>query len=171
MRYLFFLLSILYSFIFYVFYSFSQKKDIFWNELDINQSIINLSLRDSIIFSTWDTIILQSIFWNLLFEIIIFFIISIFLFFYFSSANNENIWEKKEKSAFSNLFTFKNLVFFLRKFSYYIGLILFYISLYLISLSFHFFSFSFFILLVNILIFIFYFTSQFSLLSRNFLRI
>ncbi len=171
MRYLFFLLSILYSFIFYVFYTFSHKKDIFWNPLEIPQNIVNLSLRDSIIFSTSDTIILQSLFWNLLFEIIIFGIISLFLFFYFSSWGNSEDGEKKEKTFVWNIFSFQNVVFFLRKFSYYIGFVLFYLSLYLISLSFEFLNFSLFILLVNILIFIFYFSSQFSEISRNFLRI
>lgn len=171
MRYLFFLLSILYSFIFYVFYTFSQKKDIFWNPLEIPQNIVNLSLRESIIFSTSDTIILQSLFWNLIFEIIIFFIISLFLFFYFSSWMTDEVVWKKEESTLSKIFTFKNLVIFLRKFSYYIGFILFYLSLYLISLSFEFLNFSLFILLLNILIFAFYFFSQFSEISRNFLRI
>lgn len=171
MRYLFFLLSILYSFIFYVFYSFSQKKDIFWKELFIQQDIINLSLKDSIIFSTSDTIILQSFFWNLLFEIIIFFVISIFLFFYFSSSDTKEVSENKENSVLSSVFTFQTLVLFLKKFSYYIGFILFYLSLYLISLSFESLNFSFFILIVNILIFVFYFVSKFSSLARNFLRI
>lgn len=171
MRYLFFLLSILYSFIFYVFYTFSHKKDIFWNSLEIPQNIVNLSLRDSIIFSTSDTIILQSLFGNLLFEIILFVIISLFLFFYFSSGWNSEETDKKEKTFIGNMLSFQNIVFFLRKFSYYIGFVLFYLSLYLISLSFEFLNFSVFILLLNIIIFIFYFFSHFSEISRNFLRI
>lgn len=69
------------------------------------------------------------------------------------------------------MLSFQNIVFFLRKFSYYIGFVLFYLSLYLISLSFEFLNFSVFILLLNIIIFIFYFFSHFSEISRNFLRI
>lgn len=171
MRYLFFLLSILYSFIFYVFYTFSQKKDIFLRDLDISQDIINISLRESIIFSNENTIVLQSFFWNLLYEMIIFFIISIFLFFYFSSDKTEDTFEEKNQSVLGKIFTMGNMIFLLKKFSFYIWFLLFYISLFLISHSFEVINFSFFILIVNILIFIFYFVSKFSFLSRTFLRI
>lgn len=169
MRYLFFFISFLYSFIFYLFYIFSQKKDIFLNSVESSYKIINLSFFDSIIFSNSDTIIIQSIFWNLIYEIIIFFIIGIFLFFYFSVFNDkekEIIHEEVEKKQ--NHF---NIVKILKNFSYYIWFLLFYSSLYLITTSFDFINFSTFIFIINILIYVIFFLSKFSRISKDFLRI
>ena len=175
MGYLFFLLSILYSFIFYVFYSFSNKKDIFWNDLNISQDILVLSLKDNIIFSNENTIVLQTIFWSLIYEIIIFIFISIILFFYFWSFSlNEEKDNKKEqdnqKNLLKNIFNKDNLIKLSKYFSYYIGFILAYISLYLISYSLE-IHYSYFIFFLNILIFLFYFLSKQSSLSREFLKI
>lgn len=168
MRYLFFFISFLYSFVFYLFYIFSQKKDIYMQNVESNYNIVNLSFFDKIIFSSSDTIIIQSIFWNLIYEVIIFFIIGLVFFFYFS-------WFKKEeeihKQEHIELKTHSNVKKILQYFSYYIWFLLFYLSLYLISTSFDFINFSTFILIINILIFIIFFLSKFSQISKDFLRI
>jgi len=62
MRYLFLFLSILYSFIFYVFWTFSLNKNLFFKDLEVKENIRNLSLSDSIIFSDSGTLIIQSLF-------------------------------------------------------------------------------------------------------------
>ncbi len=175
MGYLFFLLSILYSFIFYVFYSFSNKKDIFWNDLNIYQDVLVLSLKDNIIFSNENTIVLQTIFWSLIYEIIIFIFISIILFFYFwsfslSEEDDKKIEQNNQKNILKNIFNKDNLIKLFKYFSYYIWFILAYISLYLISYSLE-IHYSYFIFFLNILIFLFYFLSQQSSLSREFLKI
>ncbi len=168
MRYLFFFISFLYSFIYYLFFIFSQKKDIFLHSIESHYNIINLSFFDTIIFSNSDTIIIQSIFWNLIYEAIIFFIIGLFLFFYFWSYTNEEktIEYTPSHKTFSNIF-----VKFFKYFSYYIWFLLFYISLYFITTSFDFINFSFFILLINIIIYLLFFLSHFSPISKDFLRI
>lgn len=169
MRYLFFFISFLYSLIFYFFYTFSQKKDFFLNPINSNYNVINLSIFDSIIFSSSDTIVIQSLFWNLMFEVIIFFIIWIFLFFYFW------VFEKKQKEVNLNKHNEKQIKFSITKiiknFSYYIWFILFYVSLYLITSSFDFINFSVFIFIINIVIYILFFVSKFSNISKDFLRI
>lgn len=172
MKYLFFLISFLYSFIFYAFWTFSNNKDLLLNDLENTKNIVNLSLKDSIIFSDSSTFVIQSLFWNLLFEVIIFFLIWILLFFYFSksSPKTDEVKEEdiEEKPSILNK---KDLLILSKKFSYYIWFVLFYISFYLISLGFPIISFSFFILIINIVIYIIFFASNFSSLSRNFLKI
>ncbi|MDD5769346.1 MAG: hypothetical protein PHE25_00110 [Candidatus Gracilibacteria bacterium] len=123
---------------------------------------------DKIIFSGSNTIIIQSIFGNLIFEVIIFFIIGIFLFFYFSGSKKE---EKILKEQIITKNSFLNFTKIFKFFSYYIGFILFYLSMYLITKSFSIFSFSFFILIINIIIFSVFFISKLSSISKDFLRI
>lgn len=172
MRYFFLIISFWYSFIFYLFYIISQKKDIYFNGIENSLNIINLSLKDSLILSSQDNLIIQSFFWNLIFEVIIFFIIWIVLFFSFSS------YEEKEKKQipetnnfFSKQLTFSNTIKILKKFSYYIWFILFYISIYLMSLSLEFISFWWYIFIISILIYSYFLISKFSLISKDFLRI
>gem|GEM_PF-1191755 len=166
MKYLFFLLTILYSFIYYIFYSFSNKRDIFGRDLTLEADIINLSVRDPIQLSTENTIVIQSLFGNLIYEIVFFLLVSIFFYIYFSSVDNK----KKEPNFLVKLCTIENIKTFSKSFSYYIGFILFYISLYLITtgIGIH---FQIFMLLVNLVVLVFYFASKFSEISRKFLRI
>lgn len=168
MGYLFFFISLLYSFIFYLFYIFSHKKDIYLQPTDTSLNIINLSFSDKIIFSSSDTIVIQSIFWNLIYEVILFFIIGLFLFFYFTSFKKE---EKIQPTEHVEVKTHSNITKILQYFSYYIGFILFYLSVYLISSSFDFITFSTFIFIINILIYLLFFASKFSKISKDFLRI
>jgi len=170
MRYLFLFLSILYSFIFYVFWTFSLNKNLFFKDLEVKENIRNLSLSDSIIFSDSGTLIIQSLFWNLFFEIIIFLIIWIMLFFAFSKSNlkEESENEKQEKKNILNMSNFLKL---LKNFSYYIWFILFYLAFYLISLWSEIISFSFFILIVNLIIYILFFAFKNNLIVRDFLKI
>lgn len=177
MRYLFFLLSILYSFIFYVFYTFSLWKNIFLQNTEVSKDILNLSIFDSIIFSNSETLVLQSFFWNLLYEIIFFFLVAISLFIFFSKVENESpswpkIKEKKEKKLdFWSIFSYVNIIIILKKSSYYLWFFFFYLSLFLISEGLEIFNFSFFILFLNIIIFIFFFLSKHSEFSQKFLKI
>jgi len=165
-NYLFFLLTILYSFIYYIFYSFSNKRDIFGWDLDTQAEIINLSLRDPIQLSTEEVIVIQSFFGNLIYEIVFFLLVSIFFYIYFSSVDTK----KKEPNFLVKMCTLENIKIFWKSFSYYIGFILFYISLYLITtgIGIH---FQVFMLLINLLVLLFYFLSRFSEISRKFLRI
>ncbi len=175
MRYLFFFLSLLYSFIFYVFYVFSLNKDIFLNDLDAKKNILNLSLSNSVVFWNDSVFIIQSFFWNLLYEVIIFLFLWLILFFSFSKKDLESETGLDERPVSDSekvqIFTFKNFVKVLKKFSYYVWFILFYLSFYLISLSFPIVSFSVFIFVVNIVIYILFFASKYNSVVRDFLRI
>lgn len=177
MKYLLFLVSLFYSFIFYIFYSFSNWKTIFLNELKRDYTITNLSLADSIIFSTKNNVILQSFFWNLIVEIIVFILFWFFLFFYFStlsktqskSENHSDIHnENHNQSENVKLDYKKGFIFFVKNFWFYFWFILFYLSTYLILSEF--IEFSLFILIINLIIYIYYFLSKFSNLSKDFLK-
>lgn len=170
MRYLFFFLWILYSFIFYVFWTFSLNKDLFFRDLEIKKNIVNLSLKDSIIFSDSSTLVIQSFFWNLIFEVILFLFIWIILFFSFTKTlPNQEIEDKIDQKV--KIFTFEIFIKFLKKFSYYIWFILFYLSFYFISLWYPVINFSFFILALNLIIYILFFSFKNNLIVRNFLKI
>lgn len=168
MKYLFLLISFLYSFGFYVFYVLSQNKNILLKDLEEKKNILNTSVFDSQILSSPDMIIFQSFFWDLRIEAIAFFLIWIFLFFYFWATQEEKEDVKEEKKSF---LTKQLILFFLKKFSYYIGFILFYIALFLVSKGFHFIDFSGFIFGVSLVIFIFFFASKYSKISLDFLKI
>jgi hypothetical protein len=164
MRYLFFLISFLYSAIFFLFYKF----------IKLNENVMNLSLKDSLIYWSKSPIIIQSIFWNLLIESIIFLVIWILLFFYFTALKNKHEHfeeDEEEHFSFSSIFSFKNILYFLKKFSYYIWFLLFYVSLYLMSKWFDFIEFSTFIMLLNVIIYVYFFASKYSKLSLDFLKV
>lgn len=161
MKYLFFIISFLYSSIFFLFYKLIKQ----------NENVMNLSLKDSIIL--WDSngLIIQSFFWNLLIESIIFLLIWIFLFFFFSKVKDKHEVEGELNNQILSIFSKENLLHFSKKFSYYIWFLLFYLSLYLMSLSFDFIKFSIFILLLNVIIYIYFFVSKYSKLSLDFLKV
>lgn len=163
MRYLFFIISFLYSAIFFVFYKF----------INSNPNVINLSLKDSLIFWSQNPIIIQSFFWNLLVESVIFLLIWIFLFFYFSTLKSKawDIESENYSQSFTSIFSFRTILNIFRKFSYYIWFLFFYLSLYLMSMWFDFIKFSTFILLLNVIIYIYFFASKYSKLSIDFLKV
>ena len=186
MRYLFFLVWFLYTFVFYFFYTYSVNKDLYLKDLVNKENITVLSLKDNIIFSSSDNIVMQSFFWNLLIETTFFLVLSIFLFFLFSnikikkSSKNEELEpeisdfeeENEEKiSIFAKIFNKENFAKFLNKFSYYIWFLLLYISLYIISKSIEWITFSMFILFLNVIFYLYFFLSKFSSISRDFLKI
>jgi hypothetical protein len=161
MRYIFFLISFLYSTIFFLFYKLISN----------NKNVISLSFNDSIILSNKDQIIIQSFFWNLLIESIIFFIIGIFLFVYFSPYKSYQNHSHGESLDLMSYFTKENIFFVIKKFSYYIGFLFFYFSLYLMSLSFELINFSIFVIILNIIIISYFFASKYSKLSSDFLKV
>lgn len=174
MRYLFLIISFLYSFIFYLFYLYSNWKDFYFFRFINNDNINHYSIRDPIIYFVdfKNHPYIQSIFWNLLIETIIFLILWIVFFLYFSWTSIES----KNQVFIDNMKKYLNLDFksifikILKNFSYYIGFILFYISLYILSLWIN-VQFSIFILFINLLIIILYFIFKNNILFKNFLRI
>lgn len=182
MRFLFFLVWIFYSFIFYFFYTFSLNKDIFFNDLVNQKNIRIMWLDEKIIFSWNNEIIIQSFFWNLLVEIIVFFIISVWLFVLFSHKDEKKIKNNSEKNPKKSqeidnhnheksVVYKKNFKIILDKLSYYFWFILFYLSLYFITFKFEDFKFSYLIFFINIIIFLFFYFSNFSKISRDFLKV
>jgi len=156
----------------------SNNKDWLFRDVQYSKQIQNLSLWDPIVtfYNTTDpaskTFVLQSIFGNLLYEIIIFLCVAFLFFFYFSSvAMKSKLADGAGGSKLAQYLTWGNLVQGVKKFSYYFWFLLFYASLYLISKGIPMISFSVFLLILNIAIYIFFFTSKFSILSRDLLKI
>lgn len=184
MWYLFLFISFLYSFLFYAFYTFSNGKDIFLNPVITHYKVTSLSIFDPIIFSDFSNVMIQSFFWNLLYESILFFIIWLVLFFYFNPFD-KNLWQNIDENHHENHHKehsnnhdeedtkkkISTFTYIIKKFSYYIWFVLFYLSMYFIITSFEIISFWVFILIMNILIFAIFFITNFSNISRDFLRI
>lgn len=174
---LFLFISFIYSFIFYLFYQLSNGKNIWWKSIfgweNVDCKNINLWVS-----SSWVCDI-SSLLWNPIIESTIFLVIWFILFFYFSPYLHEDALEKKkEKQKLKISISPSDIMKFLGKFSYYIALLLFYISLYIIFIYFEQklesiinVTFSHFILLMNILIYIFFFATHRSKISRDFLKI
>jgi len=156
MNYLLFFISTIFSFIIYNFYKLNNWADYF-----------------------------SSITWNLFIDSILFLILAIFLFFYFSSFNikkekkqelleeynNEElnyIKENKEKRNILKKINFKNII---TSYIYYIWFILFYISIYLILKSFWITDFSYIIFFLNFIIIIFFIISHKAEIFKDFIRI
>jgi len=159
MNYLLFFLSSIFSFLIYIFY----KLDIWKNNF-------------------------SSITWNLFIDSILFLILAIFLFFYFSDFSfkrykNEKIFEDdifNENFEKNNLLKSIQVKTLFTKYIYYIWFILFYISIYLILQSFwiiefslkeHFFQWAFLILFLNFIIILFFFISHKADIFKDFIKI
>jgi hypothetical protein len=77
MKFLLFFISLVFSFIFYIFHNLTIWQDIFWNSISNSANLVSLS-------------------WNLLIESFIFLIIWLFFLYNFSNSNlNTNKWENK----------------------------------------------------------------------------
>ena len=135
MKFLLFFISIVFSFIFYIFYGLSVWKDIFWKDI-------------------YNQVNLYSISWNLLIESFIFFLIWIIFLYYFSffykekkelNNNNNNNLEKNIDFNKEN----KSILNYKYKILYFIFYIIFVYILYFLNFSLDY------ILLVWIIIFIF----------------
>lgn len=176
MKYLFLVISFLYSFIFYLFYLYSNWKNFYFFEFLNNNQINHYSLRDPIIYSVdfKEHPYIQSIFWNLIIETVFFILVWIMFFLYFSPSvkkEEKKVSIKNELLIKYSQINFKEIFMkFLNKFSYYIGFILFYISLYFVSLWLE-IKFLNFILILNILVILWFFLSKFNDFARIFLRI
>lgn len=167
MKYLFFLISFLYSFGFYLFYVLFQNKNIFLQDLEEKKNILNISLFDSQVLSSNDILVVQSFFWDLRLEALFFLMVGIFFFFYFSNSDAP-IKKQTQKHSVINK---ENISYVFKKISYFIGFILFYTSLYFITKWLWFEDFSGLILLFHILILVFFFVSKYSKISLDFLRV
>jgi len=170
MNYLLFFITSVFSFIFFIFYKLSNWINIFsWK----------------IIEKTY----FSSFFWNLFIESIIFLILAIFLFIYFSSFNffikkeqKENIKEQDNTSPIipsnkgndikkESIYNKINIRKIFADYIYYIGFIFFYISIYLILYSFWITEFNYLILFLNLIIFVFFFLSHKATLFKDFIKI
>jgi hypothetical protein len=179
MRALLFVLSLVYSIIFYIFYNFSENKNIFW-EFFVNQNYIwNLSvLRITEIFPNKEYFV--SISWWLLLESIWFLFLWIIFIYYFSFAwisqktesrqldnfdGEEDFWdleiyEEKKENKLREILTLdffkQKIIIFLVTYSKHIWVIFFYFSLFLFSIylekTFAYFQFS-----IGLIAFLLYF--------------
>ena len=200
MSYLFFIISIIYSLIFYFFYCKStnyQSLCIFWNKNNLETDTIYLSWQ----INTWTNNLIDyistvsnkwfiitdsfySISWNLLIESFIFIIIAIVLFVNFSlflaenDTKNKKTLQEDEKKKNLDFSFFKNFGYI----SYYIGFFFFYLSAFLITKYLpdinifnidllNYFTFSYVILFVNIVIYLFFYLSSYSKISHDALKI
>lgn len=180
MRFLFLVISFLYAFVFYLFHTLSLKKDIFFHDTSTSyQQILSLSLTDSFLFSDSQTLILQSFFWNLLYEMMFFLLVWVGLFFYFSPKSQKSTHhdvhqdhhsEEHSHAHESQKIDLRDYLNVFQGLWYYFWFILFYVSIFLIFSYFDFMSFWLFIVGVNILVYVFYFASGFSKLSKDFLK-
>lgn len=176
MRFLFLLISLLYSYIFYCFHTLFLKKDIFWKEIKNSlYDILEVSIYQNW-FIKWDkeTVIIQSIFWINLINVIFFFLIWIWLFVFFwwkkfkkEVKKEEEILEKNSKINFSK----EKFILFIKNFSHYIWFILFYLSIYFISRSFWKIHFWYLIFIINLVVYLFFYFSKYSKTAFNFFRI
>lgn len=147
MNFLLFFVSAIFSLIFYIFYLASVGWTFFWY---IFESRLSLDL-----FS-----------WNLLIETTVFLLIAIFLFLWFTSFEKK---EKKESKLDLSILS-KWIEKFFKQYLYYIWFLLFYLSIYFILKSYNFDNFSVFILFVNIIIFVLFFSSKKFFVFRDFIK-
>lgn len=171
MKYLCVLITLIYAYIFYVFYTFSINKTIFLQNVLHPKNIQVISIFQSIPETTNNTLLLQTLFWNLLYEVLIFLFIAFVFFFYFSSIElktffSQGIW----KIPFHEYLTWKNTLSFLKQFSYVFAFLLFYSAIYFLSKSLKILSFSAFIFLCNIGMYLFFLFSK-SSIGEQFIKI
>lgn len=149
MNYLLFFVSIIYTFIFYLFYIFSEWKSFFLWEF------------------VWSPYKIQSISSFMPIEIGFFLIISFFLFFYFWNFKAK----KEEESASINYKELQKFtLLFFKKYIYYIGFIFFYASLFIILKELN-ISFVYIIFSINIIIFLLFFITHKFFISRDFIKV
>lgn len=143
MRFLLFLLCLIFSWVFYSF----EKFSFFWGQ----------------------SLFLQSQYWAIAFLLLGFF----FFFYFWKTKPITLDEENKKESYFNTKDILKHISNFYKKYFYYIGFIFFYISIYIIFSSLHlsYNIFSYIILFFNIfLLLIFFFTNKFFIL-RDFIKI
>ncbi len=180
MRALLLILSLVYSIIFYIFYNFSENRNIFWEFfVNMNYSWSLSVLKINEFFPNKENFV--SISWWLLLETIWFFMIWIIFIYYFSfvwisqkkqSRQLDNFEEKEEfsdlefyeeknkinfRDIFSLEFFKQKIIIFLSNYSKYIWVIFFYFSLYLFSIYFN-ITFAYFQFIIWLVAFLLYFS-------------
>ncbi len=179
MRALLFILSFVYSAIFYIFYRLSENKDIFW-EYFVNQNYLqNYSVLQIDTFFPIKNYFI-SISWWLFIESIWFLFLWIIFIYYFSfSSGSQKVesrqldnfeetqdfqdlefYEEKRKNIFKDVLSLEffkeKIMYFLREFSKHIWIILFYFSLFLFSIYFE-ITFAYFQFIIGLIVFLLYF--------------
>jgi len=168
MNLLIFLVSVIFYLIFYFFYIASNNKNIF-----------GYNFSSDIYFS--------SLSWNLIIESILFIVLWVSFYMYFSDFSFKkerklDLWDKnieiKESSSklHNKYFLDKKkitsfLLSFFRKYLYYIWFILFYLSIFIIFKSFDISSFSYVVLFINILVLLAFFLTGKFFIFRDFIKI
>lgn len=149
MNILLLLISLIFWWIFYIFYLLSN-----WD------------------FSFNSGLYLESLSWNLIIESVSFILIWVFLFFWFSNFSLEKKEKNTKKSINFNFSYFLELLqIFVKKYLYYIGLILAYSSFYFILKYFWYNNFSYFIITLNIIVLFLFILKHKFLLFRDFIKI
>lgn len=138
MRFLLLLICLGFSGIFYMFFSFSQKESVY----------------------------LESLSGNLMFEMLFFIVLGGVLFLYFWKTKKV-LYDERETVSYVNWESIKKgTTIFFKKYLYYIGVVLFYASVYLMFQSLDTTKFPYFILFLNVLIFgLFFLTKKFFILQ------
>ena len=155
MNFLIFFISLIFSGIFYFFYSISN----FWKFLGIDFS---------------NSLYFESLSSNLIIESISFIIIWIIFYIYFTDFSFSKKIEEEKQIKLSKID--KNLILektkiFIKKYLYYFGFVFLYLGIYFIYKSFGNYDFSYLILLINFIFFsLFFINSRFSLF-RDFIKI
>ena len=148
MSVLLFLVTALYSFIFYRFYLLSG----WWN-------VLSNSSKQLYFF--------DSFFWNIAIESSIFLVLSLFFLYFFSRFRG--IWSKSLNVSWSDV-SWVSRVFF-KDYLYYIWFLFFYTSIYLIFKNFDVVNFSFFVLFINIVILSLFLVTNKFFIFKDFIKI
>ncbi len=152
MKFVLFFISLIFSFIFFIFYRLTKWDLVFFDYVKITRN-------------------LDSISWNLIFETIFFLFLGIFLFVYFSNTKPKIISNISENPKLKVKLSLLDFSVFLKKYFYYVWFLFFYISVFLIIKSLNIGNFEYFILFWNIIILgLFFLTHKFFIL-RDFIKI
>ena len=145
---LLFLVSALFSFIFYNFYLMTNGRSFFgwWNS---------------------EAIFLDSFFWNIAIEASVFLVLGVFLLYSFSRFRV--IWAQKASISWWDVKTTGKIFF--RDYLYYIGFLLFYTSIYLIFKNYDIINFWFFVLFINIIILALFLLTNKFFIFKDFIKI
>ncbi len=165
MNFLIFLISVIFSFVFYFFYLISNNKNIFWYDFS-------------------SPVYFDSLSWSLIWESILFIILGVVFYIYFSdfSITNDERWLGEENIIEGELWTniekyfnkekiSNNLSIFFKNYLYYIGFIFLYFGIYLIYKSYSLDTFSYIILILNTVILVLFFITKKFFIFRDSIKI
>ena len=151
MAFLFLIVCLVFSFIFYIFSRLEDWEAIFsWSPSFYN---------------------LDSLSWNLIIETLVFFIIWLYLFFAFSKFSSWTEKNEEKISGFNLEILKKYSSTFFQKYLYYIGFVFFYIWIYFVFRGINITDFWYFIFFVNLLIALLFFITKKLFIFRDFIKI